>query len=177
MSKKIEKKVSQLLKSVGLEAVLPVNLEVIAQLLGLRVVKDRFEKDLSGALLRSPGKEPMVLINSSDSPNRQRFSLAHEIGHFFLGHEGEYFVDQFALNKRDVRSSYAIDPKEIEANAFAAALLMPENIVLQQAVELINSKKVTRQEALIKHLAITFSVSESAMGYRLVNLGLITAVG
>jgi Zn-dependent peptidase ImmA (M78 family) len=103
---------------------------------------------------------------------RQRFTIAHEIGHFYLRHVGEIFVEEHVLNKRDGRSSYAIDPKEIEANNFAAALLMPAQMVGRAVIDRINKNPSIKLEDLTDDLAEKFHVSRQAMGYRLINLGL-----
>jgi Zn-dependent peptidase ImmA (M78 family) len=65
----------------------------------------------------------------------------------------------------------ATDREEIEANAFAAALLMPENMVRSLIDGL---PQVTRRDPdrTIQELARTFDVSASALGFRLINLGL-----
>ena len=84
------------------------------------------------------------------------------------------FIDQKVLNKRDGRSSIAIDPQEIEANAFAASLLMPEEMLLAEVVKLVPDQTTDRRE-LIGLLAKTFDVSIQAIEFRLINLGLISA--
>src|SRR3954470_4270018 len=69
----------------------------------------------------------IIGINSSHPETRKRFTIAHEMGHLVLHQLDQVHVDkQFLVKLRDDISSQAIDPHEIEANAFAAALLMPE---------------------------------------------------
>jgi Zn-dependent peptidase ImmA (M78 family) len=176
MNLRIEKKAKELLEKLSLIGIVPIDPFAVAKALGINVEFVDFSEDVSGALLRSPDAATRILVNKKDVLNRKRFSVAHELGHFTLSHPGDYFVNNFSLNKRDMKSSYAIDPKEIEANAFAAALLMPEEAVLKLASSLFEDKKISTQEEFIGKLAKAFKVSESAMGYRLVNLGLVTAV-
>ncbi len=66
-------------------------------------------------------------------------------------------------------SSQATDREEMEANRFAAALLMPEQMVVEAATAAPRDP-----EELVRSLARRFKVIEAAMGYRLINLGLLT---
>jgi len=92
-------------------------------------------------------------------------------------HEGKIIVDQAVLRvdlRNDV-SSMGTDVEEIEANTFAAALLMPEGIVFDHVLKLVRANSQITREALIAELARIFDVSAEAMGYRLINLGILTA--
>lgn len=96
-------------------------------------------------------------VNLLQYPVRQRFTMAHELGHFALGH----LVDQTA-EFRDAPSDFysdVSDPKEVAANKVAAQLLMPE-IMVRFVIE---QKLITS----LPQLANVFGVSQSAMGYRL----------
>ena len=151
----------------------PINPASIAKDLGITVEKAPFSDDLSGVLMREDG-HAIIALNKSHHKLRQRFTIAHELGHFALNHQGEMFVDHKVLNKRDGRSKIAIDPQEIEANAFAAALLMPESMVLEAVIDIADNDTPERGD-LIKKLAKAFEVSVQAMEFRLINLGLISA--
>jgi len=166
----IEQKAEALLADVGIVRP-PVNVEKVAQHLSIDVVREPFEDDLSGVLVRK-NDHAVIGVNKMHASVRQRFTIAHEIGHFYLRHVGEIFVEEHVLNKRDGRSSYAIDPKEIEANNFAAALLMPAQMVGRAVIDRINKNPSIKLEDLTDDLAEKFHVSRQAMGYRLINLGL-----
>ena len=108
----------------------PVDVKEIAKKLGLTVVVEDLDEEISG-LLTTAETERTICVNKKHSRNRQRFSIAHEIGHHQLGHQfvpGEHVhVDRgVQISQRSGRSSEAIDSKEIEANQFAACLLMPK---------------------------------------------------
>jgi Zn-dependent peptidase ImmA (M78 family) len=77
------------------------------------------------------------------------------------------------VNFRDPIASLATDREEIEANAFAAALLMPERLVLESVSRLLTTGQHTPEELTLL-LAREFEVSEAAMGYRLIKLGITT---
>jgi Zn-dependent peptidase ImmA (M78 family) len=93
---------------------------------------------------------------------RQRFTIAHELGHHVLGHTGN--GHQF----RDEASKFNLNvpiPEESQANKFAAELLAPEMAIKH----LIFKEKINS----LTKLAEKFSVSTVAMKYRLTNLGLL----
>ena len=78
------------------------------------------------------------------------------------------------INKRDDVSSQATDWQEIQANQFAAELLMPFKFVTDELRRLMSSDIGSREE-LITTLARIFSVSNDAMGWRLINLGVLSS--
>lgn len=80
----------------------------------------------------------------------------------------EYVDGDFRLHWRNGESSKGVDWKEIEANRFAAGLLMPENL-LRCDVE--NFLPLNPEN--IRHLAALYEVSRLAMQYRLINLGIL----
>lgn len=149
----------------GFEGMLPVPIEEIAKREGIKVKYGSLEGDMSGFLF-SQKKEIVIGINAFHPPTRQRFTLAHELGHLFLKHQGEFFVDRQVIY-RDYRSGLGIDQSEKEANGFAAELLMPEDevrsILLKNDVDLENEEDV-------QQIADIFGVSKQAMTYRIVNL-------
>lgn len=100
---------------------------------------------------------PSIEYNVSEPPVRQRFTVAHELGHFALGHEDA---------PRDAGNFQSSgDIRERQANKFAAELLMPASLVTQYYQNgFANS---------VEGLASMFGVSKDAMGYRLINLGLL----
>jgi Zn-dependent peptidase ImmA (M78 family) len=147
----------------------PVRLEAIAKKLGIRIKHEPFEGDISGVLYRDPNGT-IIGVNSLHHPNRQRFTIAHEIGHFVL-HEIDIHVDKgYRVVLRDSVSSQAVDPLEIDANRFAAELLMPEKMVRRDAAECLED---VEDEAGLQALARKYRVSTQAMAYRLSNLGLL----
>lgn len=101
---------------------------------------------------------PVIRYNRSDALVRRRFTVAHELGHFVMGHEDA---------PRDVPANFGAsvsDPIERAANQFAAELLMPEDSVRQVAL--------SGRFGSVENLADAFKVSKVAMNYRLTNLRL-----
>lgn len=148
----------------------PVDVERLARLEGLRVVEEQLESEISGMLYREGG-HAVIIINQNDAPVRKRFSIAHELGHYHLHASSSVFVDR-RVRFRDSTSSQGTIKEEIEANNFAAELLMPEIYVLQEAVRLRERRRAPlSDEELIEELAKIFQVSRQAMEVRLANLG------
>ena len=155
-------------------SIAPVDVEDIARRLGLRVLYEDLGEDVSGVLITSK-EGANVIIQASDPKNRQRFTIAHEIGHFHLDHqfpEGKHVhVDKGNfIRSRNSISSTGLDPKEIEANQFAASLLMPAGFLKEQ-VRLLEARPLLDQH--VAQLAKRFGVSEHAMTIRLTRLGLL----
>lgn len=174
---RIEKKVNELLENFGIVNP-PVPVEKIIRELGVKITFEPFQgsDDISGILYRDAQKA-VIGINSEHPITRQRFSMAHELGHFIL-HRKQLFVDKMVrVNFRDPKSSLAIDSDEIQANAFAAELLMPNEFVKNEIRSLVLSNRYNRRtylkEELIDELAHAFDVSRQAMEYRLNNLGVL----
>lgn len=142
----------------------------IAQTNKIKVTYEDFDDGTDGLLLIKDGKA-IIAINSEQHSNRQRFSIAHELGHFFLhaqNKNNDLFIDQSLYHRNSEASKGTID-KEIEANQFAASLLMPETML----IKIIKDENLDLSVDLDLYLlAEKFGVSEKAMGYRLGNLGL-----
>ncbi len=152
----------------------PVPIEKIAGALGLQVRYEPLDGDLSGCLVRQEGAQPTVGINSQQSATRQRFTLAHECAHFLLHKGEEVILDRaFHVNRRDTVSQKAEVPDEIEANFFAAELLMPETFLKE---DLKGKAFDLSDDELIESLARKYMVSQQAFTYRLVNLGYLEPV-
>jgi Zn-dependent peptidase ImmA (M78 family) len=171
---KAETEALQLLKNAKItEAPIPV--EQIAQNAGALVSYQPFEaQDISGLLYRKTGTAPVIGVNSNNPKVRQRFTIAHELGHLTL-HEGHDLILErlVRLNFRDATSSTASDEEEIEANRFAAELLMPRE-PLQRTFNLLLQGRQLSDLELVRRLARRFEVSQSAMEYRLTGLGMLT---
>jgi Zn-dependent peptidase ImmA (M78 family) len=148
----------------------PVPVERIAKAEGAVVQYAPLDDELSGmAYIRDD--RAIIGVNAIHHPNRQRFTVAHEIGHLVLhrSHISEQVhvdkVSAFALN-RDPKAATGTDALEIEANAFAAELLMPEKILR----EALDALKMEVDDEAFETLAKKFRVSTTAIQNRLVSL-------
>lgn len=143
----------------------PVDVKWIAKQLGFLVVDYKFAEDTSAVLFIHKGTKA-IGVNRAHAPVRQRFSVAHELGHYLGGHED--FTEHGEGEKIQVDGHFdPTDPQqrlEQEANQFAAELLMPEQIVKRELA------KMGTLDA--PALARKFQVSEQAMWIQLIALNL-----
>ena len=100
-----------------------------------------------------PGTSPLIVVNDNRPVTRQRFSIAHELGHFILGHVGGM---QFSKEGKGCNHYH-----EVEANRFAGELLMPKNAVYSTLGRPITVQKLMN----------AFNVSKYAAKIRLEELG------
>src|SRR6185437_9812931 len=101
-------------------------------------------------------------------------SIAHELGHAQLHLAGRLFVDPPTREFfRDDNSTSGDDPQEVQANQFAAALLMPRPFIFDVGRQIIGARSDIAVDNLVEVLATRFVVSTQAMRYRLVNLGVV----
>lgn len=167
-----ETEASNLLRRFKIEK-LPVPVEDIAHQLGVLLSFRPFAGDISGMLFRE-GELCVLGVNSAHAHTRQRFTIAHELGHLIL-HEGKpMFVDKLIrVNMRDSKSSLGSDKEEVQANRFAAELIMPRDLIVKESKKRYQRLHSKRELDIIQELADLCEVSTSAMEYRLVNLGII----
>jgi len=160
-----------LLLSAGIDGP-PTPVERLVRESGVSLVFQPFEGNISGMLYRD-GERRVIGINSAHAAVRQRFSIAHELGHLELHPGRPVILDHVVrMDFRDQRSSTATDRQEIEANRFAAELLMPRDWVMREATRRTGRAREVRGDDLVQDLADEFDVSQQAMEYRLANLGL-----
>ena len=166
------KKATNLLQEAKIVAP-PVPVEKLAKLKGAVVRYEPFQGQMSGLLYKSKAIDQAIIgVNALDPGFRQRFTIAHELGHLLLHEDTDLQVDQHAfLAFRNLKSSSTNDPKEVEANQFAATLLMPEELLRQCVLDLEGDRDL---ENSISKLAQQFGVSEQAMTIRLTSLHWIT---
>jgi Zn-dependent peptidase ImmA (M78 family) len=147
----------------------PIPVERIAKLLGAVVKFSPLDEELSG-MIYIQNDLPIIGVNALHHPNRQRFTIAHEIGHLVLHREtltGQVHVDkQFRVLMRDGKASTGVDNIEIEANRFAAELLIPTELITQA----IKAEFDIEDESLFEDLAKRFKVSKQMLEYRIRNL-------
>lgn len=136
----------------------PVSVDEIAEHYGFRVILlDQPPEKFSGILLR---EKKAIGINKHHHIVRQRFSLSHELGHYFLDHPdaSEEIPDADGLSKRKLYES--------EADEFAAELLMPRELL----------KSALKEGADFETLQTKFQVSRHVAAIQLSKHGLLMKV-
>lgn len=139
----------------------PVRVSAIARALGLTVKASTLPPGISGEIRPDPEQQGRFVIRVSrhDAEVRQRFTVAHELGHFLLHRDqiGTGIVDDALY-----RSSLS-DRREAEANRIAADILMPQRLVTAW----LDRARVLGVEDTLGYLKDCFDVSEAAMKIRL----------
>jgi Zn-dependent peptidase ImmA (M78 family) len=137
---------------------IPIDPAQVAKSMGIEVVSAFLDPDVAGAIEKRDGTPAKIILSQGDHPNRKRFTCAHEIGHFVQHGDSDFeYIDY-----RAGTASMGVDRQEMYANAFAAALLMPEKEVRRFRSQGMHERDMARE----------FGVSEAAMVNRLKNLGL-----
>lgn len=96
---------------------LPVKIVKVCKTLGIQV-KAYESTDGNDGYCKMYPNEPFIFVNTLCSVERQRFTVAHELGHIMLGHVGKYSI----VNREP---SPADNPIESQANIFASRILAP----------------------------------------------------
>lgn len=155
----IESQADEAREKAGIAAA-PIDPVKVAIAHGIEVFGAEFDDSAVCGVLDVKGTKKAIYFNSSHPTTRQRFTISHEIGHCLLHSVEKKLVDSELMLFRigtDSAESPSKNRIEIQANKFAAALLMPRKLV-KEAFEL------TQDIAL---LASIFGVSRAAMGFRL----------
>ena len=162
----VEKTATSLLLQAGISGpAVPVTKLIAAR--GIRLLYPNLGKDASGVLVRKDGAT-VIGVNCAHPKTRQRFTAAHELGHSLLhGHTDVHHDAGFQVNLRSDLSSQGTDPEEIEANYFAACLLMPRAFLEADPMAFFVDVEDATAVAV---LARSYGVSAHAMGLRLASL-------
>lgn len=165
------KKAREILKQFDIDEA-PIPIDRIAKLLGVAVHHVALDGELSGMALEKDG-QAVVGVNSLHHPNRQRFTIAHELAHIVLHRahiaaqvhvDKEFRVRSGRVLRRDTVAATGTDALEIEANAFASELLMPRQLIEQ---ELHGDWDIDDER--LSELARKFKVSTAAMQFRIMD--------
>jgi Zn-dependent peptidase ImmA (M78 family) len=169
---RVEQAAQRLLDAAGITKP-PVPVDTLARTEGIRLAFDSIGgDDISGILYRRDEAAVMV-VNAHHHPHRKRFTIAHEIGHYVLHKADAYLDGKAAVRFRDGASAMGTDREEREANGFAASLLMPAAWLDVRFRDLVTGSPSVDEDQAVVRLAEEFDVSQQALLFRLVNLGLV----
>lgn len=148
----------------------PISVEQALEDLGVEVRYVLLEEHISGSVVFN-ADSTIVLVNQDHSKYRQRFTLAHELGHILL-HKGTkpVMIDSKQVEWRRENANPEDFYQEVEANVFAANLLMPEESIYEY---LEFHQIFWPDENDVPNMAKVFKVSKAAMRIRLLSLGII----
>ncbi|MDE0921500.1 ImmA/IrrE family metallo-endopeptidase [Aurantimonas coralicida] len=139
--------------------VAPVDVGAVAARLGLAIFERSLPEGVSGMIQKDASYDTpsgyVIFVDDGEAFVRQRFTAAHEIGHHELhrNHIGDGLTENYLL-----RSDQLSNWIEVQANRFAADLLMPLPLI-----ETLTTQGYTS----VPELARKLQVSEIAMGIRL----------
>jgi Zn-dependent peptidase ImmA (M78 family) len=108
-----------------------------------------------------------ILVTSNHGLARQRFTAAHELGHFWLNHGGSIDVATEVLGRDELNR---LEPAEMAAEAFAAWFLMPPELVDASLQQLQIAKPNSAED--VYALSLRMGTSYQATAYHLPNLKL-----
>lgn len=148
------------------DGALPVKPVAIGSALSVDVFRRTLELGQAGQVMLDPDVKgrARIVINAEDDLIRQRFAIAHMLGHLVLGH-----LERGGVHRTEKTRHFLLDEpsrEESEANRFALELLMPED-ALEVALRAGYKK--------ISELAGVFAVSEVALVERLKALSWISS--
>ena len=114
----------------------PINVSKIANRLGIEVLETPMlqdgMQDVSGFIAKKEDGKVYIYVNENEHIHRQRFTIAHELAHYYL-HLKDNLDDKSGVLSLKFRNGTSYDEEESkeerEANAFAAELLVPYAIL------------------------------------------------
>lgn len=165
IKKELQLKIEEILSKYGLFS--PIHL---SEHLGIKVkfIKDQ-DQSFAGAIKKFD-EGVIIFVNENHGEKRKLFTIAHELGHFFL-HSDDLNNGIISYRDSELYSKYDDKGrrKEEEANHFAAELLMPKDVFIAYYAKNTN----LAPDKLVKKMSDFFGVSESAVRIRLNYLDLI----
>ncbi|MBS1015692.1 ImmA/IrrE family metallo-endopeptidase [Acetobacter persici] len=141
----------------------PIDPLKIAEILDISVLaKDDSEPGVSGMLLRHGDTFGIVYATHIDNLGFQRFSIAHELGHYLLPGHPDHLFGKGNAQHISHAGSISIDPYEQEADQFASALLMPTQIIksilrrtdegMESVITIAHTCEVSIEAAAIRYI-------------------------
>lgn len=148
----------------------PIEIERLIGDLGIAYFEEYLPENHSGRI-ETDGDFYTIYVNANDGPQRRRFTAAHELAHYLLHRD---LLDKEGGLNRHVDVLYErvgggnpaspFTPQhEVQANRFAAELLMPAALV---------RSRYDRNNDNVREMAVLFRVSQAAMKIRLQSMGL-----
>lgn len=155
-----------------------LNIDKFSEYLGISLLQFPFEDDRKSGAIAKKDDKWAIFVNEIHPPLRKRFTIAHEIGHYYQYRYGSPALSEVAQRLDSegivtdlwIERNGDINEAETEANQIAAEILMPEDIV--RSIVMNDRNGLVHKS--ISDMAKIFGVSETAMAFRLKNLNLYT---
>jgi Zn-dependent peptidase ImmA (M78 family) len=104
----------------------PVDIFGMAKALDISVLARDLPDNVSGKIEADTPEGYFITVNANHGPNRQRFTVAHEIAHYVLH---RHLIGDGITDNALYRDDRIGEPRERQANRYAATLLMPRPLV------------------------------------------------
>ena len=141
----------------------PADLQAVCDRLKILLRRKTLDRDICGFLIVTPNRIPVIVVNEGMPIPRQRWSIAHEIGHHLIELKHKPGLVCKMLESGPVRPSL----NERRADLFAASLLMPFDVIRSE-----HSRLASNPSGRVPIMADRFGVSHQALRIRLKELGL-----
>lgn len=193
----IEKSAQEVLEQVGYKTG-PVDLKKICSMLSIDLQFSRnLIKDEEGALILGSANfdRKSISINFHDNENRERFTLGHEIGHFYLKHDryirSETIVERDLFFDSEAEDFFNYERLELQANSFSSNIILP-NHAFRAAIGMARAELDIRDRGhgyiyvddqpcnlltyvqLLSSLSLYFAVSKQVIEIKLKKMNLLT---
>jgi len=161
----------------------PIDIDRVVEILGIEVKEDLDIDHINDiGYIKVESGEPIIWLNPYENKNqaRRRFTLAHELGHFCLHILPSKKDGMFVDTEENLSRNAYWDIRELQANKFAANLLMPVWLIKEEGLKVIEEFQnkygtLPTIDNFIDIMSKIFNVSRQAMKYRLINLGVVKA--
>lgn len=138
-----------------------VDVEGICDKLGVSLEytqPNEYKPEFSGSI-KKVGDSYRILINSDHPEGRQRFTIAHELAHYFLH---QHIIDRLELVDTALYRSGQPNEVEREANIWAAAILMPHKLIKKHEKDALNQGLKSNSQVL-EYIANKMKVSKQVL--------------
>ena len=141
----------------------PVNIYSDFRSIGIHIFRRRLENSkISGICIKHPVAGKCVLVNFNEDVYRQRFTVAHEVGHSILDDDQDVVVSYVKWNAKNL--------SEIRANTFASSFLLPAEFLKQiPKPHSWNQEKALEWAEKLK--VSTMALANTLKGLNLINTG------
>lgn len=150
------------------------DINYVVQRLGIQLFNIELDDRISGFIINYQTSSPLIFVNSKQKPQRRIFSIAHEICHFLVDCDPNLKWSNITQIVDPTSERYQKDFREVRANRFAAAFLMPKASLEKYITQVLGKNEKTIDKFDIVRLQYCYKVSFKSALYRLWSLNLMT---
>ncbi|MBB2961467.1 ImmA/IrrE family metallo-endopeptidase [Methylobacterium sp. R2-1] len=145
---------------------LPVPIQELCARLGISRIEDLNTDEFEGGLVTDAKRSAGTILVKRGGESRRRFTIAHELGHFLMAHHvpdqaGRFLCKSSDLLRLTAKAGDQRQRREVEANRFAALMLMPPHL-LREAMAAFREPDLQHVLALARDFAVGKEVAARA---------------